>query len=812
MEEEDVISLTVLIEALKKGIWWIILFATLFTALTVGYVLYVAPTYQSSLKVLISPIQNSSSVENLLSMSTSEKINTEVALATSNTNLMNALNKLDLSKYTNAKGISFADEEFTILKLKNMVSVSQLKDTREVVITVTSGSPEFAADYANALGESFRNLLSEIAKESKTSQRKTIEEQIPVNEENLAQARDRLAEFMNKNETSQMSVKEKILTNQIANIQLQKQPLSLQFAECKDALKAPTATLEKNGIQVSSLEELKKNQAISNLLVDYKANCTEVILYQNVSEETNTSRTYVLSNSIDEKKKELINSISKITAPAGVSVVMQRTLGQYASAVADYLTIEAKMEVLAEIENSYNNQLAVYLAVERQLEELKSEVAIYESLVLSLKQMLEETRVMESSVTGNVTVVDPAKVEEKPIKPEKKKTVAIGFLGGCVLGYALSLFLILLDTTAKCEEDVKKILGPSVPSLGWIPYKAHMDKKSKTPSIFVANDNASYVAERYRILTNNIVYSTTEKLQTIVFTSSDMSEGKTTATVNAATTYALLGKKVLVIDGDFRYSILERIFNLKHTKTGIADVLVKHVPVKNCIIRPLKDIPTLHFLPQGYSSANPNIIYNSQEFKDMMAELKGIYDYIFVDCPPISYGSDFSILAKMIDGYVYITRAGISTRAMIEDAKKSFPFIPAPLLGFILYGVAIGNSSYGYSYGYGSKVKYGYSYGYGYNGKKEKIKTRKSYQKIHKEELKNRTKSRRYGDNEPVFAFLDGSDGFTTANETISFHGMKVDPSEICKKDAKPSALSSVTDDMLADIEGDMGAKGGTNK
>ncbi|MBQ0071063.1 MAG: polysaccharide biosynthesis tyrosine autokinase [Spirochaetales bacterium] len=820
--EEDVISLSMLLGALKKGIWLIALLAILFSGVAVYYVTTTAPTYESQLKVLISPIQTSSNVESLLNMaSTSDKITTEVALITCDTNMMNAFSLLDLTKYYDENGVCFAEKAFSPKGLKNMISVNQQTNTREVIITVRSKNPQFAADYANALGVAFRDLLSSIARESKTSQRETIENQIPVNEANLTDARDRLALFMNQNETSQMAVKEAVITKQIANIQLQKQPLSLQLSEAQTLLDTYGAILKAANIAVITPEDMKKNADVADMLKDYKANLTESILYQNVQADTNASRTYILTSSIDGKKKELLN---KITAafPAAETILRQRDIANYASALTDYLAVSAQLDVLSDIEGEYNSQLAVYLDIERQLQELKSDVAIYESLVLSLKQMLEETRVMESSVTGNVTVVDPAVEPTQPIKPEKTKTVAIAFLGGCFIGYAITFLFMLMDTTIKTEDDVKSVIGNSLTSLGWIPYKTHLDKKSPTPQLFVVNSNSSYVAERYRILSNNITYSSTKELKVLVFTSSDMSEGKTVTTINTAATYAMLGKKVLVIDGDFRYSVLEKNFNLKHTNKGIADVLIKHTPVKDCIIRPIESVKNLHFLPQGYSSANPNVIYGSQEFKDMMEELKGIYDYIFVDCPPMSFGSDFSLLSKMIDGYIYNVRAGVTSKEMLAEAIKATAFTPAPCLGYVLYGViATNNSSYygGYSYKYNS-----YSYGYGYNGKKEKKeRTRKSYRKIHKVELKNRAKGRRYGAADPVLAFKNGEEGFTTVESTSFFNGLdknlkasKPVANEQKKVEEAPkkpeSILGDVTDDMLASIESDSSAKGGTNK
>ncbi|MCF0237433.1 MAG: polysaccharide biosynthesis tyrosine autokinase, partial [Sphaerochaetaceae bacterium] len=349
---------------------------------------------------------------------------------------------------------------------------------------------------------------------------------------------------------------------------------------------------------------------------------------------------------------------------------------------------------------------------------------------------------VEAAVVGNITIIDPAFVPELPVSPKKIMILAVAVVGGVVIGILFGFMLEFLDSSIRDEETVQSILGTDIPSLGWTPYIKDVDKVEKDfPSLFVLNDFESSVSERFCSIANNIAYSLPKKLQVLSINSCDMGEGKTTAICNVATAYAMSGKKVLLIDGDFRKPAIENFFNLKHYKYGIVDIVINDVPVEKCILRPVDAVPNLHIISTGRGTKNPNALYNSDKFSSVISKLKGMYDFIFFDCPPLTYGSEFTHLAKHLDGYVLHIRAGVTTKSSLVELSKNLGFIGAPLLGFIYYGVIARNQShygkgygYGYGYTYGKKSyggKYGYRYGYDKNHKPIYVEGKGSYSRIY---------------------------------------------------------------------------------
>lgn len=779
-EMQEGMSIKELLHILKVRLAWIIVVFVLVVAAAVGYLQYVTPMYESEVTILVDSLQKGTDFESMLLGQSTAKISTEVELTLSRSNIESALAKLDLSRYRTEDGVSYAGEGI-VGNIKSRTSVTTVKDTNIVRITVTDQDPTFARDFANALAESYNELLGSIARNNKTIQKEFIQSQIPINEQQLQAAADALGRFREESNYIQLSDKSKLLSEKIAYFQLRREPLALQLKEADLIIQAHEGSLSAFALETPGYDEVLADIDMDNLLESYMQRSRELIMYEAIQEgiPEGSDRLFVLQSALNQLSKSLLDRLTLLVAPRGLSTdpFIMVTSQELAKAMHQRAMTEAQMAVLESIEMNYSDELSHLPILERQLLDLQRDVQVYETLRMRLMELLEEVKIAEAAVAGSVTVVDPAIVTANregtaiPVSPNKMLILAVSVLLGGALGILLALLVEMLDVTIKDEGTLRKLAGPNRPLLGWIPLMS-FNQDLDIPSLVVHNDPLSFESERYKLIANNISFGTMRNNQRIFsITSPGMGEGKTSATANIATSMAMNGLKVLLIDGDLRLPQLETFFNLKKSPQGLVDVVTTDISVEEVIIQPLGDIPSLHLLPPGLLPPLPSAIFNSTEYVEMLDHLLGLYDYVLIDTPPLVFASELMAIAKHVDGIALNVRAGISTKGGLRELLDNLDLAGINVLGVIFNGVI--ESKMGGHYSSGRYYTYqGSSYARRYyssryntgdkEGKKasQSTKVRNSYRQNFLKDLKRREKSRNLGTATPIHPFIEKRDPF----------------------------------------------------
>lgn len=262
--------------------------------------------------------------------------------------------------------------------------------------------------------------------------------------------------------------------------------------------------------------------------------------------------------------------------------------------------------------------------------------------------------------------------------------------------------IVALDAEVLERVSQSSVLG-QVPV---IPGKTRLDTLN-----YLKSKPASAHAESIRNLRTSILMSNVDNPpQVILLSSAIPGEGKSTLTVALASNMAALGKRVLVIEGDARRQIFTE-FGLTGHSGGLSDVLVDGKPVADVI----DAVPDLNFdlLSAGSLSTNSGDTFSSDRFTAMIAELKGTYDFILVDTPPVLLVSDARLLARHADAKILVVKWNSASHQQIREALRQFNSAGQSLSGCVLNRVdPKGMKKYGYGKGYGA-----YSYvGSGYYG------------------------------------------------------------------------------------------------
>ena len=223
--------------------------------------------------------------------------------------------------------------------------------------------------------------------------------------------------------------------------------------------------------------------------------------------------------------------------------------------------------------------------------------------------------------------------------------------------------------------------------------------------IITVEEPLSLAAESYRRIKTSLEFANVDKHpQVIQVCSATQGEGKSITVLNIAATYAEDGKKVIVVDLDFRRPKLHRSFRVEN-KNGITDVLAGNIKLKDAIKYGDNGIDCIN---RGTKAPYPTAVLGSENMAKAFEELRKQYEYIIVDCPPILAVSDAAIISKLCDGCVFVISQTKTERAAARESVKILRDNGVTILGAIFTNISARSSYY-----YSSKYKYYYQNYYG---------------------------------------------------------------------------------------------------
>lgn len=224
-----------------------------------------------------------------------------------------------------------------------------------------------------------------------------------------------------------------------------------------------------------------------------------------------------------------------------------------------------------------------------------------------------------------------------------------------------------------------------------------------------------YIKEAYKSLRTNVTFALMEEenCKTIIVTSAMQSEGKSVTAANLAISYAAMNCRVLLIDCDLRRPKLARLLSVS-APVGLSNLLIKPELREQAVIN--GGMPNLSVILSGDIPPNPSELLASNRMKRLLERLRGEYEYIILDTPPVNTVTDACVLSPESSGVLFVVRAGITERGSVERAVSQLEYAKAKFLGFVINDASLEKDLYGYGkYRYGRYGKYGYGkYGYGY--------------------------------------------------------------------------------------------------
>ena len=367
-------------------------------------------------------------------------------------------------------------------------------------------------------------------------------------------------------------------------------------------------------------------------------------------------------------------------------VIDKLDLGVTPAELSPHITITAvPSSVILEVAATSSNPYVAQSIAQAQAEEVQS-------LIVSLEKPASGGA--ESPITASLP--GKATYNATAVSPLVAINLAVGALLGLLIGICAAVLRDLLDTSIRTAEEVQSVTGR--PVMATVPFDSSV---SKTPLL---KEQFSHTerAEAFRVLRTNFQFVDLDgKAQVFVVSSALPSEGKTNTAINLAITMAQAGRSVLLMDCDFRKPEVSKLLELENV-VGVLTILVGKASLEDCV-QPHES--GIDFLGTGPQPPNPAEVLETQVMRELIATVRGSYDVIIIDAPPLLPVTDPAILASEVDGVLLVARYGKTTHDQLRLAKDRIDAVGGHIFGSVFNMTPRSTKSaygYGYEYGYGN--------------------------------------------------------------------------------------------------------------
>jgi polysaccharide biosynthesis transport protein len=327
----------------------------------------------------------------------------------------------------------------------------------------------------------------------------------------------------------------------------------------------------------------------------------------------------------------------------------------------------------------------------RRAGRLNNEINDTEADIKSInKAILEMTLLLrgtgpggETANLGPVMVKAYATLPREPSMPNWSLMIPAGFALGLMVGFGLAFLLELTDSSVRTPSDLTRKMN--FPLLGMVPHSDDLEEEVADFRKVVQLAPQSPAAEAFRHIRTNLLFSgPAEHRRTLLITSPAPEDGRTTVVLNLAAAMAQGGKRVLVVDANFRQPAIAGMFP-SASAAGLSSALVGQASWRD-VVSPT-EMPNMSVIAAGPLPPNPADLLGSEQMRQLLAEMSAEYDQVLIDGSPIMVVSDSVVLSTIVDGVIMVVRAGSNSVGIVQRSAEQLARVGAHVTGVILQGV-----------------------------------------------------------------------------------------------------------------------------
>lgn len=657
-------------------------------------VIYEEPTENLFALDVGQPFYNRSAIINITEQIKSRTMAEEVALSLPE----NIANKFI---FPDPLPPDFVKYKFIARNIRENLSVTTVRGSEILNLKVATNNPESAKIVTNSYVARLIEWNLKKKREEVTNVRDFVENQLKVFQDKLKTAEQALQSFKEKN--SMISLSE--TSTEILGPMTEAEVVYNQVRAEREALEQRKSYIEKKQMEIAPSLALASSPLAKQLRSELANLEEQYSSLQLRSESGDRMQLAALKERIDNTKQRLIGELSRSAQKDN----LLDPLSQIRSLLQESITLDVDLETykarergLQRILDDYEIQLQSLPGQELQLAHLIREREVNDKIFSMLLEKREEARITEAAKVGDIHVIDEAVQPISPIRPNKKKNLALGFILGLSFGVGLALFLNSIDTSIKSQEDIDKHIN--MPLLATIPkinpngvFKISKVKHSKqyySKKLLNQFEDIPHFYEAYRTLQLNFAFASTDhKIKSVILTSAGAGEGKTLTAINMAQIFAKSGTRTLLMDCDLRRPMIHKILDLNQ-EPGLTNLLINRAADLEAGIQKLK-VNGLSIITSGTIPPNPSEMLTSRSMKELIEKLKTEFDLIILDAPPVIAVNDATILGKQVDGICFVVRSENAKRDAVQRAKGILQGHDIKIFGVILNDVNL-KSQYGY--------------------------------------------------------------------------------------------------------------------
>ena len=551
-------------------------------------------------------------------------------------------------------------------------------DSHLVDVYFQSTDPKFAASAANALVDEYVSQNLEVKLQSTQHMLEWLHTELTAQQQRVEDSERGLAEYRDRENAMSLDDKNNIVLSRLNAL--------------NDALlKARTARIEQEAVysQVKAVPDLASADAIPIVSANPQIQTLKLRLADLQRQKAQLSERY------GDRHPEMVKvNASLVDAQRQLELETDKTLqavkNDYDRAVLEERTLSANLEQAKVDVQDLSRKSVAYNVMER---EARSNRTVYEALL----QREKELRVSSNSRSNNVRVIDHAEIPTSPVSAGSRRTWLMALLIGLTAALGVAIGLDYMNDTIKTPEDVNQYL--KMPFLGLVPTV----RGNKHPLLGSSHAPHDF-GEAFRSLRTSLNARFGESsTRTMLVTSAQPLEGKTTTACNIALALAYGGARVLLVDADMRRPGLHRPLHLANDR-GLSQVLSGQSRVRDVIQRTVD--PNLLAITAGSPPPNPSELLASERMKTLLANfLNGPFDWIIIDTPPVLAVTDAVVLAPLVSGVTFVVGAEMTRRRLAERALETLLASRPKQLGVVLNKVDIAKNKYYYSRYHGQQYR-----------------------------------------------------------------------------------------------------------